>query len=171
MRNLYLNSLLITITAMVSINPVYSESSKSSKVSFFCETESGIPTTIAKTENGNIQSVFYWRSEALPVESNAQELCDEVSQELNNNFDSNLSTMGFKGTKLEKLPVICATDKNDDCNLVLLTFGPTEDPIETADFVLASILEPQLQSNKVVSKERGVQSIYYKVNLWELLGL
>ena len=172
-QNLCFNSLLITITAMVSINPVCSESSGSSKISFFCQSQEGIPTTIVKTENGNMQPIFYWRSEAFPTEVNAQQLCDRVSQQLESNLssDSDLSFLGFKSTKLEKLPVICTTDNNNNCNLVLFTLPPTEKPVETGNFVLASILEPQLQNNKFISGDRGVQSIYYKVNLWQLLGL
>ncbi|MEM9275751.1 MAG: COP23 domain-containing protein [Cyanobacteria bacterium P01_F01_bin.143] len=168
-QNLCFNSLAVTITAMVSINPV---SAQSSKTSFFCETQEGIPTTIAQTENGNMQPIFYWKSEALPTESDPQQLCDEVSQQLDNYLfsDSELSSLGFKSAKLDKLPVICATEQNNECNLVLFTLPPAEQPVDVAGFVLASILEPKLQSERIVSSDRGVQSIYYKVNLWKLLG-
>ena len=172
-QNLSFNLLLAIATTAITTNPASSQSSEGSKISFSCQTEAGIPTTIVKTENGNIQPIFYWKSQALPTEANPEQLCESVSQQLENHLfsDSDLSSMGFKSTKLEKVPVICATDNNNDCSLVLFTLPPAENPVETANFVLASILEPQLQSNKFTSSDRGVQSIYYKVNLWELLGL
>ena len=172
-QNLSFKLLLAIATTVMATNPAFSQSSQDSKISFSCQTETGIPTTIVQTENGNVQPIFYWKSEALPTETNTEQLCESVSQQLENNLvsDSDLSVMGFKSTRLEEIPVICATDNNNNCNIVLFTLPPTEKPIEKANFVLASILEPQLQSNKFISSDRGVQSIYYKVNLWQLLGL
>ncbi len=172
-QNLCFNLLFAIATTVMATTPVFSQSYEDSKISFSCESEAGIPTTVVKTENGNKQPIFYWKSEALPTEANPEQLCESVSQQLENNLvsDSDLSAMGFKSTKLEEIPVICATDDNNNCNLVLFTLPPTENPIEAANFILASILEPQLQSNKFISSDRGVQSIYYKVNLWQLLGL
>ena len=151
---------------------VTSASGQSSKTIFFCQTIEETPTTIAQTKNGNLQPIFHWKNEALPEGTNPEQLCNRASQQLENYLDSesDLSAVNFKSTKLDKIPVICATGESNDCNLVLLTLPPAEQPVEAANLVLDSILEPQLQSNRFISNERGVQSIYYKINLWQLLG-
>ncbi|MGK7895301.1 MAG: COP23 domain-containing protein [Xenococcus sp. (in: cyanobacteria)] len=149
-----------------------SASGQSSETIFFCQTNEEIPTTVAQTKNGNLQPIFHWKSDALPEGTNPDQLCNTASQQLENYLasESDLSAVNFKSTKLDKIPVICATGETNDCNLVLLTLPPSEQPIETANLVLDSILEPQLQGNRLISNERGVQSIYYKINLWQLLG-
>ncbi len=117
--------------------------------------------------------IFHWREEALPSEIDLQQTCNEVSRKLENYFVSHkdLSTVNFKPAQLENLPVICLAGENNECNLLLLALAPVEKPLKTANEVLESTLDPQLQINKKVSYERGVQSIYYPVNLWQLLGL
>ena len=168
-QNLFLRLLLATMTAILGITPAHGQSSEAT---ISCQENEGIPTTIAKTKNGNLQPIFHWKSEALPAETDPEQLCNTASQQLENYVDSSndLSSVNFKSTKLDKIPIICATGKSNDCNLVLITLPPAEKPVEAANLVLESILEPKLQNNKFISNERGVQSIYYKINLWQLLG-
>ena len=168
-KYIFLRSLLTAITVAWGITPVYGQSSETT---FFCQADEGIPTTIAKTQNGNLQPIFYWKSEALPEGTNPQQLCNNASQQLENYLasENDLSSVSFKSTKLDKIPVICATGKSNECNLVLLTLPPADNPVEAANVVLDSVLEPQLQAKRFISNERGVQSIYYKINLWQLLG-
>ena len=168
-QHLFLRSLLAAITVVLGMTPVYGESSETT---FFCQTNEGISSTIAKTNKGNLQPIFHWKSEALPEETNPEQLCNTASQQLENYLasESDLSSVNFKSTKLDRIPIICATGEGNDCNLVLLTLPPAQKPVDTANLVLDSILEPKLQVNRFISNERGVQSIYYKINLWQLLG-
>ena len=165
---LFWGSLLATITVPLGMTCVYGESLEPT---FFCQVNEGIPTTIAKTKNGELQPIFHWKSETLPEKPNPEQLCNTASQQLENYLasENDLFSVSFKSTKLDKIPVICATGNRNDCNLVLLTLPPAEKPIDTANLVLASILEPKLQDNKFISNERGVQSIYYSINLWQLI--
>lgn len=165
----FLRSLLASAIAVIG---AASASGQSSETTFFCQTMAETPTTIAQTKKGNLQPIFHWKSESLPEGTNPDQLCNTASQQLENYLasESDFSAINFKSTKLDKIPVICATGESNDCNLVLITLPPAEQPIETANLVLDSILEPKLQGNRLVSNERGVQSIYYKINLWQLLG-
>ena len=160
------------LTSIMVIIGAASASGQSSKTTFFCQTNEETPTTIAQTKNGNLQPIFHWKSEALPEGTNPEQVCNTASLQLENYLasESDFSAINFKSTKLDKIPVICATGESNDCNLVLLTLPPAEQPIETANLVLDSILDPKLQGNRLISNERGVQSIYYKINLWQLLG-
>ncbi|MGK7895380.1 MAG: COP23 domain-containing protein [Xenococcus sp. (in: cyanobacteria)] len=153
-------------------NPVYGQSTSSSEKTFFCQADETMPTTLAKASNGEDTLIFNWNKEVFPPESNVQEICDSVSEKLENYFTSknNLSSLSFQTTQIGSIPAICLTDAEKNCNLVLLTLGLAEEPLETANLVLDSILNPQLQEKKAVSSQRGVQSTLYTVNLWDLLG-
>jgi hypothetical protein len=165
--------LLTAIAIFSSTNPVHSESKLPSEQTFFCQTDEDTPTTVAKSSNGELQPIFHWKSTALPPNTNPEAICSRVSQQLENYLVSqnNLSTMGFKSTKLENIPIICATDKDNNCQTVLLSLNPVENPVQTANSVLNSTLDSQLQKNKITSRDRGVQSFAYQVNFWQLLGL
>ncbi|ELS05534.1 hypothetical protein Xen7305DRAFT_00052800 [Xenococcus sp. PCC 7305] len=168
-QGLGLSSLLATAAVVLGATFV---SGQSSEATFFCQAQENIPTTIAKTKNGQLQPIFHWKNEALPEGTNPEQLCDTTSQQLENYLASegDLSSVSFKSTKLDQIPVICVTAEDNDCNLVLLTLPPAREPVEAAGLVLDSILESQLQDKRFVSNERGVQSIYYRINLWQLLG-
>ncbi len=164
---------LLAASMIVSVmNPVYGESTASSKKTFFCQADATAPTTFAKASNGESIAIFNWNREVFPPGTNLQEICTNVSEKLENYVasENNLSSLSFKTAQMDHIPAICVTDAEKDCNLVLLTLAPAEEPIESANLVLDSILNPQLQEEKVTSSERGVQSTLYRVSLWELLG-
>lgn len=172
--HLSLGSLLVVGMIAAATTAAYGESNLlSSEKTFFCQTNDNISSTLAQTSDGEIIPIFHWRQEALPSETNLQQTCNEVSQKLEDYFVSHgdLSAVTFKPTKLENIPTICLAGENNDCNLLLLSLAPVEKPLHTANEVLESILDPQLQTKKKVSYERGVQSVYYRVDLWRLLGL
>ena len=164
--------LLTAIAIVVGTTAADGESTPSSSQNFFCQTNESTPITAVKTSTGEMQPIFHWKSEALPVNSNPEELCNAVSQQLENYVDSqdNLSTLGFKSTNIDNIPAICATGKENKCQAVLLSFSPVEQPAQTASLILDLILDPQLQANKMASRDRGVQSFSYQVNIWGLLG-
>ncbi len=170
----YLSSLSLLATGAIALaaTPAYSEANLSSGTTFFCETNNNTPTTLAKTNTGEVLPIFHWNEEALSAKTNLQEMCNEVSEKLENYLvaEEDLSSISFKSAKLDNIPAICLAGEQNDCNLLLLTLAPTEKPIKTANKVLESILDPKLQENKIVSNERGIQSTAYKINFWELLG-
>ncbi len=169
----YLLSLLAISAIALATTPAFGESDLSSEKTFFCQTKDNVPTTLAKTSNGQVLPIFHWKSEALPPKTDLQQTCDFVSEKLENYLASeeDLAAVSFKSTRLENIPAICLAGENKDCNLVLLTLLPVEKPIETANAVLESILDPQLQANKAVYNDRGIQSTAYSIDFWQLLGL
>lgn len=173
MKTKYLTSLLATTAIAFLATPVYGESNVSSEPTFFCQTSNEQSTTLAKTKNGEVLPVFHWHQATLPANINLQQTCDLVSEKLDDYLVANqsLSTASFKGAKLDNIPVICLAGANNECQLVLLTLAPAEKPVSTANEVLESILDPKLQTNRVVSRERGLQSTAYPISFWQLLGL
>jgi hypothetical protein len=166
-------SLLAISAIALAITPAFGESNLSSEKTFFCQTDGNIPKTIAKTGNGEILPIFHWKAEALPPQTDLQQTCNSVSEKLENYLVSqkDIPAVNFKSTKVDNIPAICLAGANNNCNLVLLTLLPVEKPIETANKVLESILDPQLQANKAVSNDRGIQSTAYSIDFWQLLGL
>ena len=63
--------------------------------------------------------------------------------------EDKLSPIGFKATNLENLPTVCLTENDNECQVVLFTLPPAEQPLQTANVVLDSILVPELQENKI----------------------
>ncbi|GAB4527385.1 MAG: hypothetical protein Tsb0014_08100 [Pleurocapsa sp.] len=164
---------LTAIAIVLGTTPAGGESPLSSEKTFTCQTEADTPVTLAKTSNGEMQPIFHWNSSALPDDADGKQLCQDVSQQLDNYFTSehDFSFIGFKGTSLENLPTVCLTGQENECQLVLFTLSPSEKPVQVANLALDSILDPQLQSDKIAYRDRGVQSYYYRVNFWSLLGL
>ena len=173
-KHLSLLPFLTAIAVLIGATSANGESDLSSSAkTFVCETEGDTPTTLAKISNGETQPIFYWDNEALPADANPEQLCNSVAQQLENHLmiEDKLSPIGFKATNLENLPTICLTENNNACQKVLFTLAPAQKPLQTANSVLDSILAPELQENKIASRERGVQSYYYQIDIWSLLGL
>ena len=168
---------LLAASMIVSVtNPANGESTVSSQKTFFCQADETMPTTLAKASNGENIAIFNWNREVFPPGTDLEAICTNVSEKLENYVTSednlpNLSSLSFKTTQLDHIPAICVTDTEKNCNLVLLTLDPVEEPLETANLVLNSILNPQIQEQQAASSERGVQSTFYTVSLWDLLGL
>ncbi len=171
-RHWSLFSLLATSMIVSVTNPAAAESTNSSEKTFFCQANGTMPTTLAKASNGEDITIFNWNQEVFPPGANLQAICDDVSEKLENYLvsENNLSSVGFKTARMDYIPAICLTDAEKNCNVVLLTLDPVEKPIEAANLVLDSILNPQLKREKVTSSDRGVQSNSYTVSLWDLLG-
>lgn len=175
MKTKYISACLATGLLALGASSSWAESSSVSELNFACQDNQGIPTTVAQKSSGeSILPVFHWKSEALPTSMNPQQLCDRVSAKLEDysaqGYD--LSTVGFSSAEQAGLPAICATSKdNGDCSLVLFTLAPTDNPVNRANEVLNAILDKNLQTNKHVSSDRGVQSFSYRVNFWDMLDL
>lgn len=177
MKIKYISALLTTSAIVLGASSGWAETSSEPRLNFACQIKEGVPTTVAQKADGDISvPVFHWKNEALPVESDAQQLCARVSAKLEDysaqGYD--LSNIGFGGAEQVGLPAICTTGGvNQDCSLVLFTLAPAEQPVRVANEVLSAILDKNLQGNKRVSKDgkRGVQSFSYEVDFWQMLGL
>lgn len=147
------------------------ETNTPSTVTFSCEVgNNGVPTTILKSENSQ-KTIFNWQSESLS-EKNPVDLCNEVTAKLNSyaaDRGNDLSVLTFQASAPVDLPTICATDDPRTCNKVLFTLPRSEKPETVASTVLGEILAPELQTTKSVSQARGLQSVAYSVNIWELI--
>ncbi len=175
MKTKYISACLATGLLALGASSSWAESASVSKLNFSCQVNEGIPTTVAQKSGGeDTLPVFHWKNEALPTSIDPQQLCDRVSAKLEDHSARgyDLSTFGFSSAEQAGLPAICATGKDDgDCNLVLFTLAPADNPVNKANEVLNAILDKSLQSNKRVSSDRGVQSISYQVNILHMFGL
>jgi hypothetical protein len=135
----------------------------------FCQVNNGTPTTIVRNKEGKTQSIFHWRTDALPKATNSQQLCNDVSAKLDKYW---AEVSSFTSSEIGGLPAVCAGEQGE-CSLVLFTLAKAEEPQEVSADVLAGILDDSLKQNKQepVSSTRGVQSAFYPVSFWQLLGL
>lgn len=173
-KHLSLLPFLTTIAVVLAATYANGESDLSSSAkTFVCQADGDTPTTLAKISNGETKPIFYWQDEALPADTDPEQLCNSVSEQLETHLtgEDKLSPIGFKATNLENLPTVCLTENDNECQVVLFTLPPAEQPLQTANLVLDSILVPELQGNKIAARDRGVQSYYYQIDIWSLLGL
>lgn len=176
MKTKYFSVLLVTGAISLGTSPARANPADAPQLNFACELNNGVPTTVAQPSGSETtMPIFNWKQEALPQGTSAtpQQLCDSVTEKLAN-YSANgydLSQITFVGTEQTGLPAICATTAGKDCSKVLFTLAATDQPAIDADKVVTAILNPELQSNKTVFNDRGVQSTSYEVNFWQLFGL
>lgn len=168
--------LALLATGAMLATPATANSPDNTKFNFSCQTKEGVPTTVAQLADNEAQlPVFHWKAEAVAnkSEDTPQELCNVVAEKLENysaqGYD--LSSINFVGTEQGGLPVICANAGGTTCSKILLTLNKTEQPDIVASDLVDSILNENLQSEKIEYRKRGVQSISYQVDFWSLLGL
>ena len=176
MNTKYLSALLAIVPIALGASSAMADSSDTPQFNFSCQMSEGIPTTVAQLSSEVQLPIFHRKQDALNNRSSStpQQLCDSVTAKLKEYSDQgyDLSQISFVGTHTEQMPLVCAnTSRTTGCNKVLFTLGATEKPEITADEVVAAILDPRLQQNKLVKRDRGVQSTSYQVNFWQLLGL
>jgi hypothetical protein len=172
MKNRYLSSLLTTAALALGMTLVVEVPAVASDPIFSCQLNEGSLTTVATTNNGIWQPVFHWNREQVTTLANPQQLCDSVSQKLNNYLTEghDLSSVTFKAQEHLGLPAICVAEQHKQCSLLLFTLEPSPRPHLFANTTLASILDQDLQTSPIKSQDRGVQSTAYQVNFWQLLG-
>ncbi|MEM7557473.1 MAG: hypothetical protein AAF378_26000 [Cyanobacteria bacterium P01_A01_bin.84] len=87
MKNKYLISLLTSSILACSISPVWGQENAATAITFSCEDNNVTPITVAKNEEGQTETVFYWKEEALKgkilTEVTPIELCKNVAEKLN----------------------------------------------------------------------------------------
>ncbi|MCC0179396.1 hypothetical protein I4641_20760 [Waterburya agarophytonicola K14] len=172
MKSKYLSSLLTTVTIAFSLVLLGETPAFPSKPIFSCQSNEGSLTTVATNNDGIKQSVFHWNLDPETTLANPQQLCDSVSQKLNNylTVGNNLSSVTFKAQEQLGLPAVCVAKQSEQCSLLLFTLRPSLKPALFANTALASILDRDLQTSPIKFQDRGVQSTAYEVNLWQLLG-
>jgi hypothetical protein len=158
--------------AIGTATSAFAETTTNSSVTFSCEVNSnGVPTTVLKSAETQ-KTIFNWNSDRFLEARNPVDLCNEVTAKLNSySADRNhdLSVLTFKADVQADLPAICVTDEPEACNRILFTLPRTEEPETIANGVLGDILDPDLQTTKQVSDERGVQYFAHSVNIWQLI--
>ncbi len=169
MKFTYLSPILASIAIAVTTAPVLTASINDSNQNIFCQTESGIPTTMAKRADGEEFTIFHWRNEVLPEYLNPQQLCQEVSQKLQTYATEGNQLSSFKTYDLDGIPLICAEEIAGNCSLVLFTLNASSSQGDS-NMILRQILDESLKGEEIISTERGVQFYGYKVNFWTLLG-
>jgi hypothetical protein len=170
-----LSPILAAGAIALSATTAFGESTQSPNRSIFCQVNNGTPTTVANVQ-GETKSIFHWRTEVLPKSADPQQLCDSVSAKLDDYSTHNVSKLGFGGYELsgserKGLPAVCAEENPGECSLVLFTLPRTDNPLDESERVLVGILDEELVKDKQVSNARGIQSTFYPVSFWDLLGL
>lgn len=172
MKNRYLSSLLTTAALALGMTLVGRAPTLASQPVFSCQLNEGSLTTVATNNDGVWQPVFHWNRDQVTDLANPQQLCDSVSQKLNNYLaeGNDLSSVTFRAQESMGLPAVCVAEQYQQCSLLLFTLEPSPKPDRFANAALASILDRDLQTSPIQSQDRGVQSTAYKVNFWQLLG-
>ena len=176
--NYYLFALLTSTTVVGTIFSSVSPS-VASDLTFNCQSNEGTPTTVATSGNGAEQPIFHWNLDAVSTSNTPEELCDSVTEKLNNyksegndvsSLTFNPSVIGSGDGEMTGLPAVCIAGEDVPCKLSLFTLKPSVNPRDTADRALRSVLDLGLQAS-AGSSVRGVQSTNYEVNFWDLLRL
>ena len=187
MKSQYLASFSVSTAIAISMILTAGKSAIASKALFYCQSNDGMPTTVAKSNNGAEQAIFHWNLDQSSISRNSKQLCDSVTQKLNNYAaeGNDLSSLTFKASSNDdpenldssELPVVCVAEKQEPCALELFALNPVEDhenPTQIASVALNSILDPALQTSPK-ARDRGVQNTDYQntdyqVDFWKLLG-
>ncbi|MEM8830581.1 MAG: COP23 domain-containing protein [Cyanobacteria bacterium P01_G01_bin.19] len=172
MKNKHLSSLSITAAIALGMTLVTERPAVASNPVFSCQLNENNLTTVVTNNDGLLQPVFHWNRDQVSTLANPHQLCDSVSQKLNNYLaiGKDFSSVTFKAQESMGLPVICIAEPDDRCSLLLFTLEPSPKPYLSANNMLASILDSDLQTIPIKSQDRGVQSTAYKVDFWQLLG-
>jgi len=104
-----------------------SSPSPAEKVTFACEIENKIPTTVARTRQQSI-SIVRWVSDfGSQANYTPQKRCEEVSNRFQIYYDRgelNYITVGRQNNQ----NIICASRHSNSCSQLLLTLKPEDNP-------------------------------------------
>lgn len=169
MNTKYLSPILASIAIAFTITPAVTASTNNSNKDIYCRSDSETPMTIAKKADGQELTIFHWKEGALPESLNPQQLCEEVSQKLQDYATEGNHLSSFKTYDLDNIPLICAEANPGYCSLVLFSLDASNTQADS-NLLLGEILDDSLKQEEIISVQRGVQFYGYKVNLWSLLG-
>lgn len=134
---------------------LFFSSAQSYAYDFFCASVRNIPTTMSRTERGDIP-IIYWMSDRLPADLTPQKRCEIVSNRLQAAQDNQrlkyLSTGVINGQQ-----VICTSDRHGGaCLDTLFTLIPGSDPRK----ILTQLLDLRGLSNGRAIEQGDDQRIY-----------
>lgn len=176
MRSKYLISLLSSSILACFISSAWGQDKTTPEITFFCEDNNGVLTTVAKNKQGETETIFSWKQEVLTgkvlTEMTPKELCNNVSGTLDSlaTEGSELSSLGFVGTELHSLPVIClGVDLyRSRCSKVLFVLRPSNLPARFAADILEAIINPKIINNQKIPRSREHLYLGYYVYLVDL---
>lgn len=131
--------------------------------SFTCSISNGVPTTVAKTDDGRSVSMIRWTSNAFDGAGwTPQRRCHEVSQRFE--IYRQQGRLHFITTgRMNSLPVICtARTDGGACDGLLYTLKPGQDPT----LALKRLFDVRFKARGPLNETNG--RVYISVN--ELLG-
>ena len=170
MPNKYLIQLLTTYALALFISPAWGKSDTTPQITFTCEDDGGLPITVANNSEEKTQTIFHWKTEALPDSMDSQELCSSVSTKLNKYATEgyDLSKLGFRATNETGFPAICVTEEYSGCNEVLFTFAPAEKPTDTTSDILATIIDSKILDKGNPSEFLEQEELWIIIDLFQL---
>lgn len=147
-----------TIAATLLGNPA-----QAAATSFSCGTSNGVPTTVAKTDDGRSVSMIRWTSNAFDGAGwTPQRRCQEVSQRFEDYRQQGRLAYITTG-RMNSLPVICtARTDGGACDGLLYTLKPGQDPTLALKRLFDVRFKARGPLNETTSR------VYLSVN--ELLG-
>ena len=168
MPSKYLIPLLTNTIFSLSISPVLGQANTSSEITFSCQSDRDVPITIATNKIGETQTIFTWKKETFPNALKAHQLCNRVTDKLNNYLSESkdLSLLILQPNRQVGLPTICVTKTGINCDLVLFTLPPAEEPIDKACETLNAILDREI-SEPIQEQNRSIQSkVLFPISLF-----
>ncbi len=173
-------SLLSSSILACSISSAWGQEKTTPEITFFCEDNNGALTTVAKNKQGETETIFSWKEEVLTgkvlTKMTPKELCNNVSGTLDSlaTEGSELSSLGFVGTELHSLPVICLVVDlyRSRCSKVLFVLRPSNLPANLparfAADILEAIINPKIINNQKIPRSREHLYLGYYVYLVDL---
>ena len=157
MRSKYLISLITGSILFFSVSPALGQENNYSNITFFCESDRDIPLTIAKNQQRQTETIFYWKEEILKdiaEYKSIRKICSDVAVKLNKYADSAVEANDVFQLKLQadifvNVPVLCITKQGIDCNYILFTINKNERDsiaIERAYNILNTIINSNIIS-------------------------
>lgn len=175
--NQYLVLLLAITTFLTTIAPTWGQERVDSKVTFVCQEQQGVPTTIAKNIDGQLQPLFHWKNEVFAPDVNLQKTCADVSTKLNEYFERGKDPHLFKLVIADEWEtyIVCIKEDSNTCSRFLFPlFDPTDRKVDNAiDYKEAltkfnNIIDPKFKDVQLLgSPERMSIEFFVDINLFD----
>lgn len=152
MTSKYLIPLLTSFIAACFLTPAWTQEITASEITFACEENNGNPITVARNQEGQTETVFYWKEETLAGKTRftIQELCNSVSDKLNRSTQDYLTKMDdfyafdLHASEEAGFPFICLT-VDYGCNLALFALSASSETKQDIAFeTLEAIINPNI---------------------------
>ncbi|MGL5806220.1 MAG: COP23 domain-containing protein [Xenococcaceae cyanobacterium] len=118
----YISSLLASTVLFSTSVPAWGYEKVADKITFSCEKQNGVPTTVAKNSNDELQPIFHWKRDAFPDGAYLPGICARVSTLLNKYFAQGNNPHFFKllvTVESDRYYIACLMGNNNDCSVML----------------------------------------------------